>query len=378
MKIAILGTKGIPNNYGGYEQFAEYISTRLVARGNQVTVYNPSFHTYSENIFNGVIIRKIFSPEKWIGGAANIIYDHLCLQDALKHDFDIIYEAGYHSVAMSLKYFNVKSRKKPIVITNMDGLEWKRTKWNKPIQRIIKKLEKIAVNESPYLIADNIGIQDYLRDKFAKESYYIPYGADPVVEYEEGHLKEYNVEPFRYFILVARLEPENNIETVLNGHCNSSSKLPILVVGNHQTKYGDYLKTTFQNQLVKFVGGIYTKSKLDSLRFFSKAYFHGHSVGGTNPSLLEAMACKSFIWAHQNAFNRAILDNNAFYFSNQEQVTKLIEDSDRLVATYGTSFKDGNFQKIEKIFNWEKVVLQHEELFERLLSESSISDCNII
>lgn len=371
MKIAILGTKGIPNNYGGYEQFAEYISTRFIARGHQVTVYNPSFHTYSENSFNGVTVKKIFSPEKWIGGAANIIYDHLCLQDALKRDFDIIYEAGYHSVAMSLKYFRVKSRKKPIVITNMDGLEWKRTKWNKPIQSIIKKLEKIAVNESPYLIADNIGIQEYLKDKFTKESYYIPYGADPVVEYEEGHLKEYSLEPFRYFILVARLEPENNIETILNGHSNSASKHPILVVGNHQTKYGEHLKSTFQNRLVKFVGGIYTKSKLDSLRFFSKAYFHGHSVGGTNPSLLEAMACKAFIWAHQNAFNRAILDSDALYFLNQEEVTRLIDESDQLVAEHSRLFKAANYDKIEKIFNWDRIVLEHEKLFQYLLTERS-------
>lgn len=371
MKIAILGTKGIPNNYGGYEQFAEYISTRLTARGHEVTVYNPSFHTFKKDNFNGVTIKRIFSPEKLIGGSANIIYDHLCLRDALNRNFDVIYEAGYHSVALSLRYFNVKGRTRPLVFTNMDGLEWKRTKWSKTVQNIIRKLEKIAVEESPFLISDNVGIQDYLKDKFSKESYYIPYGADPVTDFDEGHLKEYGVKPYEYFILVARLEPENNIETILNGHSNSSAKRPILVVGNHQTRYGQFLQTTFQNQLVKFVGGIYTKPKLDSLRYYSRAYFHGHSVGGTNPSLLEAMACKAFIWAHRNPFNIAILNEHAFYFSNPEEVTKLIDDFDELSTGYAQSFKVANYGKIEKVFCWERVVLEHEKLFMKLLDESS-------
>lgn len=368
MKIAILGTKGIPNNYGGYEQFAEFISTKLVERGHEVTVYNPSFHEYKENNFKGVAIQRAYSPEKLIGGAANIIYDHLCLRDALKRDFDIIYEAGYHSVALSLKFYNVKKKVRPVVVTNMDGLEWKRTKWSKPVQAIIKRLEKIAVEESPYLISDNIGIQDYLKEKFGKNSYYIPYGADPIDSFDQRHLSEYLVAAKQYFMLVARFEPENNIETILMGHKNSSSNLPILAVGNNQTKYGEYLKATYQSELIKFVGGIYSKPKLDSLRFYSKAYFHGHSVGGTNPSLLEAMASKSFIWAHQNPFNRAILGDDACYFSDVEEVAKLISDSDHLSSLHSQNFIAANLNKIQSLYNWKKIVEEHEDLFASFLN----------
>src|SRR5436190_11580040 len=103
MKIALLGTKGIPNNYGGFEQFAEYLSVRLAARGHEVTVYNPSFHPYAEPSFRGVRIQKIYNPENLIGGAANFIYDHLSLGHALRQNFDVIYEAGYHSMALSYK-----------------------------------------------------------------------------------------------------------------------------------------------------------------------------------------------------------------------------------------------------------------------------------
>jgi hypothetical protein len=369
MKIAILGTKGIPNNYGGYEQFAEFISTRLVNRGHEVTVYNPSFHNYSETTFRGVKIKRIFSPEKYIGGAANIVYDHLCLSDALKNNFDIIYEAGYHSVALSLRFFKVNKLKRPVVITNMDGLEWKRTKWNKWVQTIIKKLEKIAVEHSPYLISDNVGIQEYLKEKYGKDSFYLPYGADPVITFKEDCLQDYGVMPFSYFMLVARLEPENNIETILSGYLRSGIEKEMLVVGNHKTKYGQYLKEKFNHLKIKFVGGIYEKPKLDSLRHFSTAYFHGHSVGGTNPSLLEAMACKAFIWAHDNPFNKGVLDETALYFSDDVAVSKLFQNAIQLRKDHFDVFQLSNFLKIQEIYNWDAVVSQHEALFNQLISE---------
>lgn len=368
MKIAILGTKGIPNNYGGYEQFAEFISTRLVDRGHSVTVYNPSFHNFKENSFKGVSIKSVFSPEKWLGGAANIIYDHLCLQDALANDFDIIYEAGYHSVALSLKFFNVKNRKNPVVITNMDGLEWKRTKWSKTVQNIIKGLEKIAVTESPFLISDNLGIKAYLQERFGKSSFYIPYGADPVEAFDVGYLSEYRLTPGNYFILVARLEPENNIETILLGHRKADRRVPIIVVGNNNSNYGRYLCKNFEQADVRFVGGIYEKPRLDALRHFSKAYFHGHSVGGTNPSLLEAMACQCFIWAHQNPFNRSVLEGSALYFDDVDDVAKLVQNGDSLRNANYSHFREENSSKIGELYNWDVVVSQHETLFKDLLS----------
>lgn len=370
MKIAILGTKGIPNNYGGYEQFAEYVSTRLVDKGHSVTVYNPSYHAFREESFKGVKIRRIYSPEKLIGGAANIIYDHFCLADALSKDFDIIYEAGYHSVALSLLFLKVKKKKRPVIVTNMDGLEWRRTKWNKLVQLVIKRLEKIAVSESPFLISDNKGIQKYLMEKFGKQSFYVPYGADQVESFDPKYLSTYSLQPNNYFILVARLEPENNIETILLGHKLSLTKEPILVVGNNKTKYGQYLKKNFENDNVRFVGGIYKKEKLDSLRYYSAAYFHGHSVGGTNPSLLEAMACRCFIWAHDNPFNKSVLDNSAIYFQNANDISKLFQSADSLRRDHYANFEEQNFLKIRETYSWDIVVKQHEDLFLNLLAEN--------
>lgn len=371
MKIAILGTKGIPNNYGGYEQFAEYFSVRMVERGHSVTVYNPHFHKYKEETFKGVKIERAYSPESILGGAANIIYDHLCLRDALRKDFDIIYEAGYHSAALSMKYYGMEKRVMPILVTNMDGLEYKRSKWNRTVQRIIEKLEAIAVNHSPYLISDNIGIQKYLREKFNVDSFYIPYGADPVDKFRPELLEKFQLKPFEYSLVVARVEPENNIEVVIKGHLASGVSFPLVVVGNTKTEFGKYLVATYgKGTHVRFVGGIYEKETLDAVRHFASLYFHGHSVGGTNPSLLEAMACECFIVAHENDFNATILGDAALYFASTNDVARITTEASELRKTNSQKFVQVNSEKIRSTFNWTKVTDEHEDLFKRLLAKT--------
>jgi glycosyltransferase involved in cell wall biosynthesis len=370
MKIAILGTKGIPNNYGGFEQFAEYLSVGLAKKGHSVTVFNPSFHPFKETYYKGVQIERIYSPEKYLGGAANFIYDFLCLRKSLKSNFDMIYEAGYHSVAPSFWLFNVRRIKKPIVITNMDGLEWRRPKWSSLVRRIILALEKLAVNQSRFLISDNLGIQSYYKDKFHKESFFLPYGADLVDTFSDKILEEYSLTREEYFIVVARLEPENNIELIIQAYLISNSKFPLIIVGNHSKKYGKSLKEKFVSSGVKFIGGIYDKVKLDSLRYFSLCYFHGHSVGGTNPSLLEAMASRCFICSHKNPFNESVLNGDALYFHDVHQLTEKIIDISSLRSSHGLSFINSNIQKIKTIYNWEKIVGQHEELFVEILANN--------
>lgn len=370
MKIAILGTKGIPNNYGGYEQFAEFISQRLVQRGHEVTVYNPSFHAFRESTYKGVNIIRKFSPEKWIGGSANFVYDFLCLKDALHRDFDLIYEAGYHSVAPAYRLLGIRRTKRPVIVTNMDGLEYNRSKWSAFTQGLIRVLERIAVKDSPYMISDNLGIQEYYRARFQRDSYFLPYGADPVTQPEIKHLNGYDVAPFGYVMLVARFEPENNLEMALDGYLASGISLPFLVVGNHQTRYGNRLKAKYRDDRVRFVGGIYDKPALDSIRHYAAAYFHGHSVGGTNPSLLEAMACGAFIFAHDNPFNRKVLFDSALYFSTAEQAGALLAALEEKRAKHAESFARENTGRILTQYNWTTIVDQHESLFKDLISKN--------
>lgn len=362
MKIAILGTRGIPNYYGGFEQFAEFFSVYLVEKGHEVYCYNSHNHKFQEKTFHGVNIIHQHDPEYKYGTFGQFIYDYNCIMDSRKRDFDIILQLGYTS--NSVWYFLLP--KKSIIVTNMDGLEWKRTKYSKPVQQFLKFAERLAAISSDYLISDSLGIEKFLKEKYNKESTYIAYGAHPFNNPTEEILKQYGVQKENFNMIMARFEPENNLDMVLEGVSISSDKTPILVIGKHDTKYGEYLKNKYKNfNNINFLGGIYNLEHLNNLRYFSKLYFHGHSVGGTNPSLLEAMASQALVIAHNNDFNKGILKENSYYFSNPEEVKNILETikkSDNLPMV------QNNYQAIIKDFNWDKINGQYLQLLDDCLA----------
>jgi glycosyltransferase involved in cell wall biosynthesis len=364
MKIAILGTRGVPNYYGGFEQFAEFFSVYLVEKGHEVYVYNSHNHPFQEKTFNGVNIIHQNDPEHKLGTFGQFIYDYNCILDSRKRDFDIILQLGYTS--NSVWYFLLP--KNPIIITNMDGLEWKRTKYSKPVQQFLKFAERLAATSSDYLISDSIGIQTFLQKRYQKESTYIAYGAHAFSAPNEEILKEYQLEKEKYNMIMARFEPENNFEMVLDGVAMNEDKTPILVIGKHNTKYGEYLKNKYKSHSnIRFLGGIYNIEHLNNLRYFSNLYFHGHSVGGTNPSLLEAMASRALITAHDNDFNKGILKENGYYFSNAEAVKNIlntIKKNDNL------HFVQNNFDAIVNEYNWDKINGEYLQLFEKCVANT--------
>lgn len=361
MKIGIIGTRGIPNHYGGFEQFAEFFSVYLHNKGHEVYVYNSHNHQYQEKTFKGVNIIHQNDPEHKIGTVGQYIYDLNCILDTRKRNFDIILQLGYTSSSVWSFLFPKKS----IIVTNMDGLEWKRTKFSKPVQQVLKFSEKLAVKGSHYLIADSIGIQQYLSDKYKKESTYIAYGATVFDNPQEEILQQYDLEKQQYNLIIARLEPENNIETILDGVVLSSDKTKMIVIGNNKTKFGNYLEQKFAAYSnIKFAGAIYNLEHLNNLRYYSNLYFHGHSVGGTNPSLLEAMASEALIIANDNIFNKAILEENAFYFSDKEDVKNLILKTKKID---NLRIVQNNIDKIKDQFNWDLINDKYLQLFKEVL-----------
>ena len=374
MKIAFVSTRGIPNNYGGFEQFAEYISVGLAERGHEVTVYSPHYHPYKENVYKGVRIKHIYSPELLMGGSMGcFLFDYSCLKDALKNeDFDIIYEAGYTSIIPAYIRFNVKAIKRPLFTTNMEGLEYKRTKFNPIVRKFVFWEEKMAVKHSHFLIADNMGIHDYYKEKYGRESKFLAYGANIYEDYDASLLKEWGLAPDEYYLLVARIEPENNLYMAIEGYMASKEygRRPLIVVGKTNTSYGkQLLKRYGGDPHVRFVGGIYDFKKLNSVRHFSFAYFHGHSVGGTNPSLLEAMASDCFILAHDNIFNRAVLGKNALYYSSPFAVSDILNGVDSLAAQHKVGFVHNNLEVIRQEYSWDKLVDEHERYFKWMLEQ---------
>lgn len=356
LNIAILGTRGIPNNYGGFEHIAGYVARGLVENGHHVTVYNSHKHPYQKKEWNGVRIIHCFDPEYLIGMAGQFVYDLNCIIDSRKRNYDIILMLGYTSSSVWGKLYP----KKAIVITNMDGLEWKRTKFSAPVRSFLKYAEKLAVHSSSFHVADSPVIKEYLDNKYGIHSRYIAYGADLHPEANESYLDEYGLKRQEYFLLMARMEPENNIEIILDGFCQSNSSMKFIVIGNTGNHFGKYLVDKYKEESrIVFLGPLFNERKVQSLTACCSLYFHGHSVGGTNPSLLDAMAAKAPLAAHGNAFNRSILKENAVFFSNATEVCSLINANEYANEKHIMN----NYETIAHDFSWKNIIAQYENYF---------------
>jgi glycosyltransferase involved in cell wall biosynthesis len=355
MKFGILGSRGIPNAYGGFEQFTQHLARGLVKKGHEVFVYNSSLHPYKEKEWHGVNIIHCRDWEDKIEAAGQFIYDLNCIRDARRRDFDVLLQLGYTSNSI----WHWLWPKNAINIVNMDGLEWKRTQYSTLTRLFIKQAERWAAKYGDHLVADSPGIQEHLLATYQKQSTFIPYAAEVFNDPDVSVLNQFDLKPYDYYLAVSRMEPENNIEMIINGYLNSRPDHPLMIIGSIN-KFGKQWIKKYANEKIKFPGAIYDKKILNNLRYFSKLHFHGHSVGGTNPSLLEAMACSCDIAAHDNVFNRTILGDEAVYFLNKDDVAGII----RAQAGGITSLekKEKNLEKIRSTYNWEKVITAYEKL----------------
>ncbi len=357
MKIGILGTRGIPNHYGGFEQFAEQLSAELVARGHDIYVYNSSLHPYQEKKWQGVHIIHCRDMENKLGTAGQFIYDLNCINDARKRDFDVLLHLGYTSDSV---WHWRWPEKRTVNIVNMDGMEWQRSKYNRPTRLFLKWAEALAVKNARVLVADSEVMQLYLQNKYDKKPVFIPYCAEVFNNGDPSVPGRHQLNPHEYFLLLSRMEPENNIEMIIRGYLQSTQPFPLFIIGNITNKYGRYITGKYRHPSLFFSDAIYDQAELDNLRYYSSLYFHGHSAGGTNPSLLEAMACHCRIAAHDNRFNRAVLQQEAFYFNTADEVSTVIGSPQNDLLTY--QWKKINTARISTIYNKEKIVDAYEKM----------------
>lgn len=356
LRIAIIGTRGIPNQYGGFEQVAAYLGQGLVETGHEVTVYNPHNHRYQEKEWNGVQIVHCYEPG-YLGSIGQFVYDLNCILDARKKQFDVWLMLGYTSSSIWGSLFPAGTA----IVTNMDGLEWKRSKYSAMVKQFLRFAEKLAVRYSDFLVADSTVIQSYLQQRHAVTSSYIAYGATPINEVDVKWLDAFDVKPGEYFLALARMEPENNIAMLLEGFLKAGTDKKMLVIGNLQTGFGQKMIQRFGSAPgILFHSAEYDMAKLDALRFHASLYFHGHSCGGTNPSLLEAMASMALVAAHDNPFNRAVLGSDAFYFSSADDISQLMNET--INHKWAASIKENNILKIQTRYCWSNIVGAYEKL----------------
>ncbi|MDQ6981827.1 MAG: DUF1972 domain-containing protein [Mariprofundus sp.] len=364
-RIAIVGSRGIPASYGGFETFAEEIAVHLYRNhGYRVTVVcdadqqrkNGDLHEYK-----GVELRYSSFAK---GGNAIKFYRDSIRQ--VLEDHDIIYSCG---PAGGL-FGPMVRRHGKIMMTNPDGLNSRRSKWSWPIQMAFRAFEFAASRFSDRVVCDSKAIEIYIRSSYGcRHTDVAEYGAypNPYLENERASatiLAEYGLVSGAYHLVVSRLEPENNVESIIRGYQLSAHKWPLIVVGNlNDTDFVRSLQRLAGEQ-VRFVGGIYDKEKLAIARAHAASYLHGHSVGGTNPSLLEAMGSHNLCVCHDNPFNREVVQDNGLFFSEAADVgrwlTQIENDPERFLG-----MRDGALQRIKNYYNWDNMASKYNQIFTR-------------
>ena len=359
MKIAIMGIRGIPANYGGFETFAEHLTPRLVDLGHDVTVYGRSNNIkYKDQYYKGVrlVILPTFSHKYF----DTVAHTFLCALHSLKESYDVILICNS---ANSIFAFIPRLMGQKVAL-NVDGLEWKRKKWNKLGQMFYKVSEYIATLSPNVVVTDARDIQKYYLEKFKKSSTYIPYGS--LLGRLETHkvLDEFGVRPREYILYVSRLEPENNAHLVIKAFEKVKSDLKLVVVGDapYSSEYIKELRNTKDPRII-FTGYVFG----DGYREFqSNAYIYiqATEVGGTHPALLEAMGHGNCVLANDVPEHQEVLEDAGFYFNTDEsdhlknQIQYLLENP-KLVEEK----RKMAIERIEQNYTWDKIASDYEVLF---------------
>ena len=324
IKLGLIGTVGVPARYGGFETLAHQLVIHL-NKTFDITVYNSSKHYSAEERveeWNGAKIKYIPLSAN---GMQSIFYDITSMIHAMFF-CDALLILGV-SGCLFLPIIKLLFPKKKIIV-NIDGLEWRRAKWNRFAKQFLQLSENIAIQYADEVVADNAAIQKYVYAKYAKNSNLIEYGADHN-EVRPVHLALYKKFPFlntEYAFKVARIEPENNIHVILEAFVEQD-RLPLVLVGNWDNSlYGKSLRKKYADQEhLYLLDPIYDSKLLNQLRSNAKIYVHGHQEGGTNPSLVEAMYLELPIFAIDVVYNKITTENKAEYFNTAEQLSRMIQ-----------------------------------------------------
>ena len=353
-KVAIIGTQGIPANYGGFETLVENIIGDNCSNDIQYTVFCSSKDMPSK-IKEHKGARLKYVPLR-ANGVQSIPYDIMSMMRSIR-GYDTILILGV-SGCIFLPVFKLFCRKK--VIVNIDGLEYRRAKWKGWVKKFLKFSEKCAVRFANVIITDNKGIQDYVKQEYKKETTLIAYGGDHALidlaqERETEILKQYGLEAGGYSMSVCRIEPENNCHMTLEAFKNSKERL--VFIGNwYRNDYSRKLKEEYSKYSnITLLNSIYDLDILYTLRKNTRYYIHGHSAGGTNPSLVEAMFFGRPILSFDVIYNRETTKNKAHYYTNADDLQQLIKQG----VDNGKELKQIACEQ----YTWSKIAKEYEALY---------------
>lgn len=385
--VFIVGSKGIPANYGGFETFVEKLTKNKKDKNIHYYVACTEENSFKSGIkekefrYNCAECFSVSIPN--IGPAKAIYYDVKALKIAIQKAKELqCARPIFYVLACRIGPFITKIKKEiekinGILYVNPDGHEWLRKKWSLPVRKYWKISEKLMVKEADLLICDSKNIEKYIKEEYREyhpKTKFIAYGTDleksrleSTAEVVRKWYNEKNILENNYYLVVGRFVPENNYETMIREFMKSNSRKDFVLITNlEKNKFYERLKkkTNFdKDSRIKFVGTVYNHELLKYIRENAFAYFHGHEVGGTNPSLLEALGSTKLNLLLDVGFNREVAENSAIYWkkTNLHNVIKKVETytGDKI-----KNYDKQSYKRIEEEYSWEKIVREYEEVFD--------------
>lgn len=366
--LAILGIRGVPAQHGGFETFAENLALYLVSKGWEVTVY-----CQGEDVSAGIVIdewrgvSRITIPVDRGGALGTVLFDWKCVMHERLQPKRLGLTLGYNTAAflLGLRLGGFAN------LINMDGIEWKRDKWKWYERAWLWANERFGCLLGNHLIADHPEIENHLAQRVSRRKVtMIPYGANPVLDAPLDVLDKHGLTAGNYAIVIARPEPENSLFEIVSAFSRKVRGKHLVVLGNYDRDNNEFHRRVLDvaSQEVKFLGAIYDKRVVESLRFHSRLYVHGHRVGGTNPSLVEALGAKSAVLAHDNRFNRWVVGDGARYFCDEDECDQALDvllRDDVIVSR----MKTDSWKRFQEEFTWPSVLGRYENLLEKWVVE---------
>jgi glycosyltransferase involved in cell wall biosynthesis len=364
MRLAILGTRGVPANYGGFETFAEQLGKRLIERGHEVTVYGRSrWVPRGVREYLGMrIVRLPAPPSKYLETVVHTLYSAF---HALTKTYDLIYVCNSANVPAALLLRLFRRR----VVLNVDGLEWKRRKWS-PVGRAYYRLcARLAARLPIYVVTDAHVIQRYYAEVLGRATDYFPYGTDLERVPNDGTLERFGLEADRYILYVSRLEPENNAHVVLEAFKDLETDLLLAIVGDapYASAYIDQLHAS-PDPRVRFLGAVYG-SEYRILRSHPAAYVQATEVGGTHPALVESMGCANAIVANDVPEHRETLGDAGLYYRGTPELTHQLA---RILADtrLASSLRKKSQDRARRLYSWDAITDRYESWLEAVSSDN--------
>lgn len=364
MKIALIGTRGVPANYGGFETCVEELGSRLVRRGHSVSVYcRASYYEERRESYLGMDL--VYLPNVRRKSLDTLSHTFLSTLHALPRRFDVL--MFFNAANSPALVFPMLLGQKTVL--NPDGLEWKRGKWGLAARKYYKFSEWLSSKLADRVVADSQAIKDYYHSNYGIDSLFIPYGAYEGQSSNPAMLQSYGLKPNEYFLQITRFEPENNPLLTIEAYKKlATDKKLVLVGGNpYESDYSRKIKAAADSDGIVLAGFIYDKDMLTELWCNCYAYVHGNEVGGTNPALLQAMADGCLVISLDVAFNREVLGDGGVYFTGEpaslaDKLGWAIENESDL-ADYRTRA----VRRIKEQYCWDIVAGQYEAVFHEIV-----------